>query len=88
MNREELAKMPGHQLVAHAREELLLTKVALAKILGIDEATVWRWEKDPEASPEGARRITPIARRVLLWMLEPGRPSDWPLPPTRKGGAS
>lgn len=83
---EEFDQIPAWQLVPEAREQLNLTAINLAALLGVDPQTVWRWERDPAVYPGSNRETPTTARRVLFWMLRPGRPDEWPLPPPVKGG--
>jgi hypothetical protein len=85
---QEFDDVPGWQLVPEARELLNLTTTQLAAHLGVDPQTVWRWQRDPARHPDSHRVAPATVRRVLFWMLRPGRPDDWPLPPPAKGGAS
>jgi DNA-binding transcriptional regulator YiaG len=65
-----------------ARRRLGLTQRGLARILGVNHVTVQRWEA-PETNAN-ARPPNPIACTALAWMARPGRPADWPDPPTNR----
>ena len=58
-----------------AREALGLTAKALSHIMGVDISTVQRWEA---TGTETARAPHPIAVKVLRWMMQHGRPQEWP----------
>lgn len=76
----EAFEVPTHIFVPYARAELgIETATELAQLLKVAPQTVWRWERDP-ALYESARNIEPQTRQVLLWMLQPGRPEEWPTP--------
>jgi hypothetical protein len=83
----EFADVPGCVLVPAARKALGLAPDELADVLGVDKQTVWRWERDPVKFGKTSRALPPTARRVLFWMLRPGRPDAWPDAP-KKGTAS
>lgn len=63
--------MTPHELKL-SRERLSLTQQELAFLLNTNIRTVQRWES-------GERIPNPVAVRVVQWMQEPGRPSDWPV---------
>ncbi|PAQ03697.1 helix-turn-helix domain-containing protein [Mesorhizobium mediterraneum] len=44
--------------ILEARKSLAMTKTALAKALGVNLSTVWRWEK-------GQLPISPVVKRAL-----------------------
>ncbi|WP_192258617.1 helix-turn-helix domain-containing protein [Mesorhizobium caraganae] len=44
--------------ILEARTSLAMTKTALAKALGVNLSTVWRWEK-------GQLPISPVVKRAL-----------------------
>ena len=57
-----------------ARNKSGLSQSALGKIIGVSDRTIRRWESaDPETQPPH-----PIACKALAWMLQPGRPAEWP----------
>lgn len=58
-----------------ARQTLGLTLSNLADILGVDARTVRKWEAEHGNS---ARPPSPMAVKVLGWMMKPGRPPEWP----------
>lgn len=58
-----------------ARRKLGLTLSQLSKILGVDERTIRKWEADHGKS---ARAPNPVAANVMRWMMQDGRPKEWP----------
>lgn len=78
--RDELEAMPSHEFMARAMEELNVSAEQVADLLGVAPQTVWRWSRDPAKYADSSRNIDPTARRVLIWMMEPGRPACWPAP--------
>jgi DNA-binding transcriptional regulator YiaG len=74
--------MQPHELFRTKREQIGLTPLECATMLGVDVKTIRRWERDP--SKKTSRAVHPTALRVICWMAEPGRPSAWPRVPKRK----
>ena len=54
-----------------ARTSLGFTQSQLGEILDTAPRTIRKWET-------GERSPNPIACKVLAWMLQPGRPAEWP----------
>lgn len=65
------------KFVRDAREALLLTQTQLAKVLRLSSgrSIIGKYER-------GAIEPSPLVLQTLRWMLSPGRPDDWPLPPS------
>jgi DNA-binding XRE family transcriptional regulator len=57
-------KTPGERLLAYRRRQGL-SRAALAKQLGADEATLWRWEVN-RRKPECERHIDAVRWLVLI----------------------
>jgi hypothetical protein len=69
---------PSHLFMSEALGRLPLNMTQLGDVLGVDPETVYRWARDP-AKYHSARAMPETARRVIVWMIEPGRPKSWPL---------
>jgi len=50
--------MANDNPILEARKSLAMTKTALAKALGVNLSTVWRWEK-------GQLPISPVVKRAV-----------------------
>ena len=74
----------GAKYCKEAREALGLTPEELADLIGVAPQTVWRWERDPVQYPNSARPLPDFARKVIGWMLAPGRPKGWPKAPRKE----
>jgi len=61
------------QQFKEARQSLGLSLRQLALILNVNVRTVQKWEAD-----DGTRPPNPIATRVLSWLNDGFRPSEWP----------
>ena len=72
----ELLTMPRQDLAFLCRETLQMTQAELATLLRVHEKTVQRWEADPEVA--ASREMPDHMAQVLIWILRPGRPHEWP----------
>lgn len=56
-----------------ARHKLGLSVSQLGAILDTEPRTIRRWE-------DGSRSPNPVAVQVMRWMMQRGRPREWPSP--------
>lgn len=94
----ELAEKQGRYLTAEEmnwqltqdeframRETLGLTRRQLASIMGVSVHTLITWESNPETNT-GARAPSPVACKLMFYMVQGFRPPDWPNPDERPAG--
>jgi DNA-binding transcriptional regulator YiaG len=63
----------------HARQDLGISVIDLARILDVEVRTIRKWES---AGGSNARPPNPIAARVLSWLQDGFRPPEWSKTPT------
>lgn len=59
-----------------ARQSLGLTQSELGKVLNTAPQTIRKWEMPDQRST--ARKVNPIAARVMGWLLAGFRPKEFP----------
>lgn len=73
---EDFEKLPSQFVAVEAMRLLGMTAHDLAAVMAVDWRTVNRWTRDPAEMRSGRYMPTPV-RRIIFWMLRPGRPKEW-----------
>ncbi|CUH53046.1 helix-turn-helix transcriptional regulator [Shimia sp. R11_0] len=74
-----MAKAMTTDELRDALDRLGITAEKLAEIIGTSPVTVRRWLMDPDKPTH--RQVPPTAAKVIGWIIEGGRPKEWPPAP-------